>query len=319
MTGVQTCALPISYSGYGFGLLHQQYASSPAIIAQAFADVKPRIVIAVPLVIEKILRKKVFPVVQTSKMQLLLKMPVISKKVLERIRENVYQAFGGKAYEIIIGGAALNQEVETFLKRIGFPYTVGYGATECAPIICYRDWKTFVQGSCGQAAYGQEVRIDNFDEVTVTAKVARKDKDGKRVKEVVDGKKVTVYDEVQKTIKKDQPSRLHARREMLKVLYSVKTTDGTKKGTKVVALALLEHGGIGDRAGGDDADNAALNEPLCGCGVLYLLADGDLIALCDELADIRLRAVVRHAAHGCAQRGVGHGAVTGRQRKVKLL
>ena len=78
---------------------------------------------------------------------------------------------------------------------------------------------------------------DNFEEVTVTAKVARKDKDGKRVKEVVDGKKVTVYDEVQKTIKKDMPSRLHARREMLKVLYTVKTTDGTKKGTKEVDLA----------------------------------------------------------------------------------
>ena len=78
---------------------------------------------------------------------------------------------------------------------------------------------------------------DNFEEVTVTAKVARKDKEGKRVKEVVDGKKVTVYDEVQKTIKKDMPSRLHARREMLKVLYTVKTTDGTKKGTKEVDLA----------------------------------------------------------------------------------
>lgn len=77
---------------------------------------------------------------------------------------------------------------------------------------------------------------DNFDEVTVTAKVARKDKDGKRVKEVIDGKKVTVYDEVQKTIKKDRPSRLHARREILKVLYSVKTTDGTKRGTKEVDL-----------------------------------------------------------------------------------
>lgn len=147
---------------------------SPAIIAQAFADVKPRIVIAVPLVIEKILRKKVFPVVQTSKMQLLLKMPVISKKVLERIRENVYQAFGGKAYEIIIGGAALNQEVETFLKRIGFPYTVGYGATECAPIICYRDWKTFVQGSCGKAAYGQEVRIDSTDPANVPGEILTK-------------------------------------------------------------------------------------------------------------------------------------------------
>ena len=78
---------------------------------------------------------------------------------------------------------------------------------------------------------------DNFEEVTVTAKVARKDKDGKRVKEVVDGKKVTVYDEVEKSIMKDLPSRLHARREMLKVLYSVKTTDGTKRGTKEVDLA----------------------------------------------------------------------------------
>ena len=77
---------------------------------------------------------------------------------------------------------------------------------------------------------------DNFDEVTVTAKVARKDADGKRVKEVVDGKKVTVYDEVEKKIKKDQPSRLHARREMLKVLYTVKTNDGTKKGAKEVDL-----------------------------------------------------------------------------------
>ena len=77
---------------------------------------------------------------------------------------------------------------------------------------------------------------DNYDEVTVTAKVAKKDKDGKRVKEVVDGKKVTVYDEVEKTIKKDQPSRLHARREMLKVLYTVKTNDGSKKGAKEVDL-----------------------------------------------------------------------------------
>jgi len=134
---------------------------SPAIIAQAFADVRPKIIIAVPLIIEKIIRKKVFPKIQNNRIRLLMSMPVISKKVRERIREQVYQAFGGNAYEIIIGGAALNQEVESFLKRIGFPYTVGYGATECAPIICYRDWNTFVQGSCGQAAYRQEVRIDS--------------------------------------------------------------------------------------------------------------------------------------------------------------
>ena len=124
---------------------------SPAIIAQAFADIKPKIIIAVPLVIEKIIRKKVFPKIQNNRMRLLLSMPVISKKVREKICQEVVKAFGGELYEVIIGGAAFNQEVEAFLKRIEFPYTVGYGATECAPIICYRDWHTFAQGSCGQA------------------------------------------------------------------------------------------------------------------------------------------------------------------------
>lgn len=147
---------------------------SPAIIAQAFTDVKPKIIIAVPLIIEKIIRKKVFPKVQNNRIRLLMNMPVISKKVKEHICEQVYQAFGGNAYEIIIGGAALNQEVEAFLRRINFPYTVGYGATECAPIICYRDWHTFAQGSCGQAAYGQEVKIDSVDPHNVPGEILTK-------------------------------------------------------------------------------------------------------------------------------------------------
>ena len=147
---------------------------SPAIIAQAFTDVKPKIIIAVPLIIEKIIRKKVFPKVQNNRIRLLMNMPVISKKVKERICEQVYQAFGGNAYEIIIGGAALNQDVEAFLRRINFPYTVGYGATECAPIICYRDWHTFAQGSCGQAAYGQEVKIDSVDPHNVPGEILTK-------------------------------------------------------------------------------------------------------------------------------------------------
>lgn len=92
--------------------------------------------IAVPLVIEKIIRKKVFPKIQNNRMRILLNMPVINKKVREKIREQVYQAFGGNLYEIIIGGAALNGEIESFLRHIDFPYTVGYGATECGPIIC---------------------------------------------------------------------------------------------------------------------------------------------------------------------------------------
>ena len=144
---------------------------SPAIIAQAFAEVKPVIIIAVPLVIEKIIRKKVFPKIQTNRMRLLLNMPVINKKVNEKICEQVRAAFGGKFYEIIIGGAAFNQEVESFLKRISFPYTVGYGATECAPIISYADHSTFKQGSCGRPVVHMEVRIDSHDPENVPGEI----------------------------------------------------------------------------------------------------------------------------------------------------
>ena len=136
---------------------------SPAIIAQAFAEVKPSIIIAVPLIIEKIIRKKVFPKIQTPRMRLLLQIPVIEQRVRDTICLEVKKAFGGNFFEVIIGGAAFNQEVEQFLHRINFPYTVGYGATECAPIICYADWREFVPGSCGKAAKHMEVRIDSPD------------------------------------------------------------------------------------------------------------------------------------------------------------
>ena len=144
---------------------------SPAIIAQAFADVKPIIIIAVPLVIEKIIRKKVFPKIQNNRMRLLLNMPVISKKVREKICEQVVAAFGGKFHEVIIGGAAFNQEVEQFLYRIDFPYTVGYGATECAPIICYSGWEDFMPGSCGRAVCHMEVKIDSPDPVHIPGEI----------------------------------------------------------------------------------------------------------------------------------------------------
>ena len=145
---------------------HVYYLSrvpSPAIIAKAFADIHPAIVISVPLVIEKIVKKKIFPKIQNNRMRLLLNMPVISKKVRQTIREQVIQSFGGNFFEVIIGGAAFNQEVESFLHRIDFPYTVGYGATECAPIICYSDYRDFVPGSCGKAVIHNEVRIDSPD------------------------------------------------------------------------------------------------------------------------------------------------------------
>ncbi len=147
---------------------------SPAIIAQAFSDIRPRIIIAVPLIIEKIIRKKVFPKLQTHKMRLLLNMPVISKKVNEKICEQVTAAFGGNFYEIIIGGAAFSQEVEAFLSKIGFKYTVGYGATECGPIICYSDYKTFAKGSCGRAALHQEVRIVSKDPENIPGEILTK-------------------------------------------------------------------------------------------------------------------------------------------------
>lgn len=156
---------------HGCHVFYLTRVPSPAIIAQAFKDVKPAIVIAVPLVIEKIIRKRVFPKIQNNKMRLLLKMPGISKKVKHKIYEQVYEAFGGNLYEIIIGGAALNQEIEAFLKDIDFPFTVGYGATECAPIISYSDYKEFVPTSCGKEVVHMEVKIDSEDPQHVAGEI----------------------------------------------------------------------------------------------------------------------------------------------------
>jgi long-chain acyl-CoA synthetase len=152
-----------------FGFIHGMHVyflnrlPSPAIIAKAFSTVKPSIIIAVPLVLEKIIRKKVFPKVQTHPVRLLMSMPVISKKVKQKICEQVNEALGGNAYEVIIGGAALNQEVEDFLMSIEFPLTVGYGATECAPLISYCDYKEHRAGSCGRAVDGMKVKILSRD------------------------------------------------------------------------------------------------------------------------------------------------------------
>lgn len=158
----------------GMHVFYLTRVPSPAIISQALADVKPVIMISVPLVIEKIIRKKVFPKIQNNRMRVLLNMPVINKKVREKICEQVLQAFGGNLYEVIIGGAALNGEVEHFLKQVGFPFTVGYGATECAPIICYSDWHDFAEGSCGRAAYHQQVKIDSEDPETIPGEILTK-------------------------------------------------------------------------------------------------------------------------------------------------
>ena len=156
---------------YGMHLFFLNRLPSPAIIAKAFAEIRPALVVSVPLVIEKIIRKKVFPIIQSNRMRLLMAMPVISTKVKERICQQVYEAFGGRAYEVIVGGAALSKEVEQFLMSIGFPVTVGYGATECAPLISYCDHKEHVAGSCGKAVEGMEVCIDSREPRTIPGEI----------------------------------------------------------------------------------------------------------------------------------------------------
>jgi len=144
---------------------------SPAIIAKAFTDVQPTLVVTVPLIIEKIIRKKVFPKIQDNRIRLLLAMPVVNKKVKERICKEVYNAFGGRLYQIIVGGAALSKEVEEFLLSIGFPLTVGYGTTECAPLITYCDWKEFVRGCCGKPVDRMEVKILSQDPENIPGEI----------------------------------------------------------------------------------------------------------------------------------------------------
>ena len=144
---------------------------SPKIIMQALADVKPYVIIAVPLVIEKIYKTKVKPILEKEGIRVLMKLPVLKQVVMDKIRTELVNAFGGEFYEVIIGGAAFNKEVEAFFKKIRFPFTVGYGMTECAPIITYDDWSVEKLYSCGKAAPNMEIRIDSKDPVNVPGEI----------------------------------------------------------------------------------------------------------------------------------------------------
>lgn len=144
---------------------------SPKIIMQALAEVKPSIVIAVPLVIEKIYKTKVKPILEKEGIRFLMKVPGLNQVVLNKVRTELINAFGGEFYEVIIGGAAFNKEVENFFKKMNFPFTVGYGMTECAPIIAYDDWKTEKLYSCGKAAVNMEMRIDSSDPANVPGEI----------------------------------------------------------------------------------------------------------------------------------------------------
>jgi len=144
---------------------------SPKVIMQALAEVKPTIVIAVPLVIEKIYKSKVRPVLEKDGIKFLMKMPGLNQVVLNKVKAELINAFGGEFYEVIIGGAAFNSEVEAFFKKMGFPFTVGYGMTECAPIITYDDWKEEKLYSCGKAAPNMEIRINSKDPQNVPGEI----------------------------------------------------------------------------------------------------------------------------------------------------
>lgn len=134
---------------------------SPKIIMQAFADVKPHIIIAVPLIIEKVYKSSLKPVLDRNK--LIMKIPILDQLIQKRICKEIVNAFGGEFVEVIVGGAAFNPEVERFFHKIGFPFTVGYGMTECAPIIGYADWKETKLFSCGKVAPNMEIRVDSDD------------------------------------------------------------------------------------------------------------------------------------------------------------
>ncbi|MBQ8048934.1 MAG: AMP-binding protein [Bacteroidales bacterium] len=144
---------------------------SPKVIMQALAEVKPSIVIAVPLVIEKIYKSKVKPVLEKEGIKFLMKVPGLNQVVLNKVKAELINAFGGEFYEVIIGGAAFNKEVEAFFKKMEFPFTVGYGMTECAPIITYDDWKVEKLYSCGKAAPNMEVRIESKDPVNIPGEI----------------------------------------------------------------------------------------------------------------------------------------------------
>ena len=144
---------------------------SPKIIMQALAEVKPNVVIAVPLVIEKIYKTKVKPVLEKEGIKFLMKLPFLNQVVLDKVKAELVNAFGGEFYEVIIGGAAFNKEVEAFFKKMNFPFTVGYGMTECAPIITYDDWKEEKLYSCGKAAPNMEVRIASANPAEIPGEI----------------------------------------------------------------------------------------------------------------------------------------------------
>ena len=143
----------------------------PNYILASFKELRPKLIILVPLILEKIVRKGVFPQLEKFSIKTMRSLPLLRSMVNNKLREKLIEALGGNFYEVIAGGAALSRDVEEFLRGVKFPFTVGYGMTECAPIIGYADWKVARTGSCGKAAPRMEVKIDSEDPVNVPGEI----------------------------------------------------------------------------------------------------------------------------------------------------
>lgn len=170
------CMLPLAHMfGFTIEMLHPFVKGchiyfltripSPKIILQAFAEVKPKLIVAVPLIIEKIVKTKVFPVLDKPVMKFMMHIPVLDHSILKKIRQSLIMAFGGQLKELIIGGAGLNKDVEAFLRKIRFPYTVGYGMTECGPLIAYAPWNINRPAAAGRIVDRMEGRVDSPDPI----------------------------------------------------------------------------------------------------------------------------------------------------------
>lgn len=144
---------------------------SPTLISEALSEIKPDILYAVPLVVDKIVRKEVFPHIQTNRARLLMNMPVINKRIKEKVREFVLRKFGERPYEVVVGGAPLNKEIENFFISVGFPIAMGYGTTETAPLITFAHQDSYVAGSCGVAVKHMEVKVLSDDPENVAGEL----------------------------------------------------------------------------------------------------------------------------------------------------
>ena len=179
------CMLPMAHTyGLAFEILnsismgcHIHFLGktpSPKVLLDAFARVKPKLVLAVPLIIEKIVTKNVFPKLKQGAAKTLIKIPVLNSIVYNKVRKSLIDVFGGNLVEVVIGGAALNADVEKFLRKIKFPYTVGYGMTECGPLISYAYWSEFKERSCGKVVDRMQVKIDSEDAENVVGEILTK-------------------------------------------------------------------------------------------------------------------------------------------------